>query len=80
MILDGVERRATKFILQDYVVEQWSERSPFTSEVAGSILNENVTPTPVLHSCEKSWSTICRKSYVSPGAPVSSHNEVGMVC
>ena len=49
-------------------VAQWSVRSPFTSEVAGSILSENfwnflnVTQAhAVLHSCEKSQSTLCRK-------------------
>ncbi len=38
---------------------QWSECSPFTSEAAGS--------NPVLHSCEKSQSTLCRKSWVFSG-------------
>ena len=38
-------------------VAQWSERSPFTSEVAGSILSENFlnvtrASSPVLYSCE----------------------------
>ena len=37
---------------------QWSERSPFTSEVTGWILSENFLmqcySSPVLYSCEKS--------------------------
>ncbi len=60
-------------------VAQWSERSPFTPEVAGSILNENflnVTRTQYsthvkrvsqLHSAESRG--------FSPGTPVSSHRE-----
>ncbi len=40
-------------------VAQWSERSPFTSEVVDSILSDNIlnvtrTVEPVLHTCENS--------------------------
>ncbi len=45
-------------------VAQWSERS-FTSEVAGSILSENVlNVTRTQYSCEKSQSTLCQKPWV----------------
>ncbi len=46
-------------------VTQWPERSPFTSEVADSIFQRELCQCysiPVLHSCEKSLSTLCRKS------------------
>ena len=46
-------------------VAQWSERSPFTSEVAGSILSENVLNVT--------------RTLFSPGAPVSSHKQVDRV-
>ena len=54
-----------------------AERSPFTSEVAGSILSENFlnATRTVLHSCEKSQSTLCQKSWVFSGYSVSSHRE-----
>ncbi len=50
-------------------VAQWSERSPFTSEVAGSILSEtflNVTRGQC-STHVKSQSTLCRKSWVFSG-------------
>ena len=61
---------------------QWSERSPFTSEVAGSILSENflnVTRT----QCSTHVKKVCQHSAesrgFSPGTPVSSHREVDRV-
>ena len=61
---------------------QWSERSPFTSEVAGSILSENV-----LNVARRQCSTHVKRASqhsaesrgFSPGAPVSSHREVDRV-
>ncbi len=62
-------------------VAQWSERSPFTSEVAG-ILSENVLnvtrtqcPTYVKRVSQHS----AESRGFSPGAPVSSHREVERV-
>jgi hypothetical protein len=40
-------------------VAQSSEQAPFTSEIVGSILSTD--------SCEKSQSTLCRKSWVFSG-------------
>ncbi len=61
---------------------QWSERSPFTSEVVGSILSENflnVTQT----QCSTHVKRVSQHSAESrgffPGAPVSSHREVDRV-
>ena len=72
-------------------VAQWSERSPFTSEAAGSILRENflnVTRTQCStrvkkvsqHSAESRFSPGGEKRF-SPArrAPVSSHREVDRV-
>ena len=63
-------------------VAQWSERSPFTSEVACSILSENslnVTRT----QCSTHVKKVCQRSAesrgFSPGTPVSSHREVDRV-
>ncbi len=63
-------------------VAQWSERSPFTSEVAGSILSENflnVTQT----QCSTHVKKVCQRSAesrgFSPGTPVSSQREVDRV-
>ncbi len=57
-------------------VAQWSERSPFTSEVAGSILSENFLnvnrSTHVKKVCQHS----AESRGFSPGTPVSSHREV----
>ncbi len=54
---------------------QWSERSPFTSEVAGWILSENVlsvtrTKCPTHVKIVSQYSVEIRG--FSPGAPVSS--------
>ena len=40
-------------------MEQSSQQAPFTSEILGSIL--------AMDSCEKSPSTLCRKSWVFSG-------------
>ncbi len=64
-------------------VAQWSERSPFTSMVAGSILSAenflNVTRT----QCSTHVKKVCQHSAesrgFSPGTPVSSHREVDRV-
>ena len=63
-------------------VAQWSERSPFTSQVAGSILSENVlNVTRIQRSTQvKRVSQHSAESRgFSPGAPVSSHREVDRV-
>ena len=44
-------------------VAQSSEQASFSSEMVASI--------HAMDSCEKSQSTLCRKSWVFPGAPVS---------
>ena len=44
------------------LVAQSSEKTPFTSEIVGSNLGSDS-----LHSCEKSWSTLCQKSCVFSG-------------
>ena len=61
---------------------QWSERSPFTSEVAGSILGEiflNVTRA----QCSTHVKSVSQHSAgnrgFSPATPVSSHREVDRV-
>ena len=41
------------------LVAQSSGQAPFTSEFVGSNLGSDS-----LHSCEKSWSTLCQKSWV----------------
>ena len=56
-------------------VAQWSERSPFTSEVAGSILRENflnLLEPSVTHVKRVSQHSAESRGF-SPGAPVSSH-------
>ncbi len=58
---------------------QWSERSPFTSEVAGSILTENflnVTRTQCSTLVKRVNQHSAESRGFSPGAPVSSHREV----
>ena len=61
---------------------QWSERSPFTSEVAGPILSENV-PNVARTQCSTHVKRVSQHSAesreFSPGAPVSSHREVDRV-
>ena len=61
---------------------QWSERSPFTSEVAGSILSENflnVTRTQRSTHVKRVSQHSAESRGFSPGAPVSSHREVDRV-
>ncbi len=61
---------------------QWSERSPFTSEVVGSILSENffnVTRTQCLTHVKRVNQHSAESPGFSPGAPVSSHREVDRV-
>ena len=63
-------------------VAQWSERSPFTSEVAGSILSENfpnVTRTQYSANVRRVSQHSAESRGFSPGAPVSSHREVDRV-
>ena len=48
-------------------VARWSQRTPFTSEVAGSIPSENILNVTRTLCCKKSYSTLCRKSWVSSG-------------
>ena len=58
---------------------QWSERSPFTSEVAGLILSENalnVTRTQCSTHVKRVNQHSAESRGFSPGAPVSSHREV----
>ena len=61
---------------------QWSERSPFTSEVAGSILSEgvlNVTRAQCSTHVRRVSQHSAESRGFSPGAPVSSHREVDRV-
>ena len=61
---------------------QWSERSPFTSEVAGSILSENVlnvTQTQCSAHTKRVSQHSAESRGFSPGAPVSFHREVDRV-
>ncbi len=63
-------------------VAQWSERSPFTSEVAGLILSENfliVTRTQCSTHVKRVSQHSTESRGFSPGAPVSSHREVDRV-
>ncbi len=60
-------------------VAQWSERSPLTSEVAGSILSENflnVTRTQCYTHVKRVSQHSAESRGFSPGTPVSSHREV----
>ncbi len=59
---------------------QWSERSPFNSEVAGSILSENVLSV-IRTECSTHVKGVSQGlSLFSPGAPVSeSHKRVESV-
>ena len=58
---------------------QWSERSPFNSEVAGSILSENVVSV-IRTECSTHVKGVSQGlSLFSPGAPVSSHKRVESV-
>ena len=63
-------------------LSQWSERSPFTSEVAASILSENflnVTRTQCSTRMKRVSQHSAESRGFSPGAPVSSHREVDRV-
>ena len=63
-------------------VAQWSERSPFTSEVAGSILRENflnVTRTQCFTHVKRVSQHSAESRGFSPGAPVSSLRKVDRV-
>ncbi len=63
-------------------VAQWSERSPFTYEAAGSILRENflnVTRTQCSTHVKRFSQHSAESRGFSPGAPVSSHREVDRV-
>ena len=61
---------------------QWSEHSPFTSEVAGSNLRENflnVTRSQCSTHVKRVSQHSAESRGFSPGAPVSSHREVDRV-
>ncbi len=58
---------------------KWSERSPFTSEAAGSILRENflnVTRTQCSTHAKRVSQHSAEIRGFSPGAPVSSHRKL----
>ena len=58
---------------------EWSERSPFTSEVAGPILSENVfndTRTQCSTHVKRVSQHSAESRRFSPGAPVSSHRKL----
>jgi hypothetical protein len=88
-LLDFVRANLAQNGLQGYVTftknksrdynEKWSERSPFTYEVVGSILSEtllNVTRIQCsIHVKRVSQHSAERRKF-SPGAPVSSHRKV----
>ncbi len=65
-----------------FFVREWSERSPFTSEVAGSILRENFLNVTRTH-CSTRVKRVSQHSAESRGfslgTPVSSHKEVDRV-
>ena len=61
------------------MLERWSERSPFTSEVAGSIISENVlnvTRTQCFTQVKRVSQHSAESRGFAPGAPVSPHKEV----
>ncbi len=61
---------------------QWSERLPFTSEIAGSILSENVlnvTRTQCFTHVKRVSQHSAESRGFSPGAPVSSHKRLDSV-
>ncbi len=63
-------------------VAQWSERSPFISEVAGPIVSENapnVTRTQCSIHAKRVTQHSAESRGFSLGAPVSSHREVDRV-
>ncbi len=58
---------------------QWSERSPFTSEAAGSILSENflnVTRAQCSTHVKRVSQHSAESRGFSPGTPVSSHRKL----
>ena len=60
-------------------VAQWSVRSPFTSEVAGSILSENflnVTRSQCSTHVKRVGQHSAESRGFSPGTAVSSHRDV----
>ena len=73
------------FFVLSYIlssVAQWSEHSPFTSEVAGSILSENflnVARTQCSTHVKRVSQHSAESRGFSPGTPVSSHREVDRV-
>ena len=63
-------------------VAQWPERSPFTSEVVGLILSENVlnvTRTQCSTHVKRVSQHFAESRGFFPGTPVSSHKEVDRV-
>ena len=63
-------------------VAQWSERSPFTSKVAGSIRRENflnVTRAQCSTHVKRVSQHSAESRGFSPGVPFSSHREVDRV-
>ncbi len=61
------------------ILAQWSERSPFTSEAAGSILRENFLNV-TRNQCSNHVKRVSQHSAESRGfSPVSSHREVDRV-
>ncbi len=59
-------------------VPQWSERSPFTPEVAGLIVRENVlnvTRTQCSTHVKRASQRSAESRGFSPGTPVLSHRE-----
>ena len=61
---------------------QWSQRSPFTSDVAGLILSVNVlnvTRTQCSTHVKRVSEHSAESREFSPGTPVSSHWEVDRV-
>ena len=61
---------------------QWSKHSPFTSEVTGPILSENVlkvTQTKCSTHVKRVRQHSAESRGFSPGAPVSSHEELDRV-
>ena len=75
--------RSGRGVVRALVVRaQWSERSPFTSEVAASILSENflnVTRSQCSTHVKRVSQHSAESRGFSPGTPVSSHREVDRV-
>ena len=78
----GKIRWRRKFGGAENSVAQWSERSPFNSEVAGSILSENflnVTRAQCSTHVKRVSQHSAESRGFSLGTPVSSHREVDRV-